>query len=200
MQEQDPAESRWAKRAHWLENVFWYHYKWYYFVGIFAAVLLIASVLSFTTRVTYDWTVPYVHTGEADSAGVSAVKKALTGLATDTSGNGRVQIKVEEYADTEDPGRKDLLGLLRDSNDILYVLDEETLTLYRSLGWFQEAAPLGDGRWLAVNDAPVTPFTLAEYAEYGYTQAQIDESNEYMAAEHAKLVAEAEGIVRSLQK
>ena len=187
MHEQDPTRSRWEQWSHWLENVFWYHYKWYYFVGVFAAVLLIGSVISFAARVTWDWTVPYVHTGKADSASVSAVKKSLTAMGTDTSGNGKVQIKVEEYPDTGDPGRKDLLGLLQDSDYILYVLDGETLELWQSLGWFQEAAPLGDGRWLAINDAPVKPFTLAEYAEYGYTQEQIDESNEYMAGEHARL-------------
>ena len=53
--------------------------------------------------------------------------------------------------------------------------DGETLALYQSLGWFQDAVDLGEDRWAAVNDAPVEPFTLAEYAEYGYTQEQIDE-------------------------
>ena len=199
MHEQEPAASRWEKISHWLENVFWYHYKWYYFVGVFAAILLISSIVSFVSRVDYDWTVPYVHAGGADKASVSAVKKTLTNLGTDVSGNGKVQIKVEEYPDTGDPGRKDLLGLLRESEDILFVLDGETLALYQSLGYFSDAAPLSDGLWAATNDAPVKPFTLAEFAEYGYTQEQIDESNEYMAQQHTRLIQEAEGILQRLR-
>ena len=106
---------------------------------------------------------------------------------------------MEEYPDTGDPGRKDLLGLLRESEDILFVLDGETLALYQSLGYFGDAVPLMDGLWAATNDAPVKPFTLEEFAEYGYTQEQIDESNAYMADQHAKKLEEAAGILRSLQ-
>jgi len=200
MHEQEPAASRWESFSHWLENVFWYHYKWYYFVGVFAAILLISSVVSFVTRVKWDWTVPYVHTGAADKASVSAVKKTLTAVGIDVSGNGRVQVKVEEYPDTGDPGRKDMLGLLRESEDVLFVMDGETLALYQSLGYFGDAVPLTDGLWAATNDAPVTPFTLEEYKEYGYTQEQIDDSNAYMAEQHAKKLEAAADILRSLQK
>ncbi len=197
--EQEPVAGRRENFIHWLENVFWYHYKWYYFVGVFAAILLISSVVSFVTKVKWDWTVSYVHTGAADRAAAAALKKTLTGLGTDVSGNGKVQILVEEYPDTGDPGRKDLLGLLRDSDRILFVLDGETLALYQTLGYFGDAVPLSEGLWAASNDAPVKPFTLEEFAEYGYTQAQIDESNEYMASEHSRRVQEAAGILQGLQ-
>ena len=199
MHEQEPARSRWERWTHWLENVFWYHYKWYYFAGVFAGILLISSVVSFVTRVNYDWTVPYVHVGAADKGSVSALKKTLTAVGTDVSGNGKVQVKVEEYPDTGDPGRKDLLGLLRDSANVLFVLDGETLALYQSLGWFEDAVPMGDGLWAATHDEPVTPFTLEEYAAYGYTQEQIDDSNEYMANEHARLLGEAASMLAKLQ-
>lgn len=197
--EQEPSAGRWESVSHWLENVFWYHYKWYYFVGVFAAILLISSIVSFVTRVEWDWTVPYVHVGAADKASASAVKKALLAVGTDVSGNGKVQIKVEEYPDTGDPGRKDLLGLLRESDNILFVMDGETLKLYQALGYFDDAVPFADGLWAATHDAPVKPFTLAEYAEYGYTQEQIDDSNAYMAQQHARKLEEAAGILRSLQ-
>ena len=199
MHEQEPASSRWESISHWLENVFWYHYKWYYFVGVFAAILIISSIVSFVSRVEYDWTVPYVHLGAADKASVSAVKKTLTAVGSDVSGNGKVQIKVEEYPETGDPGRKDMLGLLRESDNILFVMDGETLELYQALGYFGDAVPLGEGLWAATHDAPVTPFTLEEYREYGYTQEQIDDSNEYMADRHARKVQAAAGILGSLQ-
>ncbi len=199
MHEQDPAASRWERASHWLENVFWYHYKWYYFVGVFAAVLLISSVVSFVTRVHYDWTVPYVHLGAEDRASAAAVKKALSAVAVDVSGNGKVQILVEEYPETGDPGRKDLLGLLRDSGNILFVVDGETLALYRSLGYFDDAAPLGEGLWAVRHDEPVKPITLEGFREYGYTQDQIDEYNAYAIQEHAQLVEEAAGILKKLK-
>ena len=126
------------------------------------------------------------------------LKKLFTAQGTDVSGNGRVQVRVVEHVPTGDPGRKDLLGLLGDWENILYVVDGETLALYQSLGYFGDAVSLGDGRWAAVNDAPFPLFTLEEYSAYGYTQEQIDESNEYMLAEHARLVAEGAAIVQSL--
>ena len=199
MHEQAPRAKGWEEWSHWLENVFWYHYKWYYFVGVFAAILLISSVVSFVSRVDYDWTVPYVHAGGADKASAAAVKKALLAVGSDVSGNGKVQIQVEEYPDTGDPGRKDMLGLVRESENILFVMDGDTLALYQSLGYFDDAVPLMDGLWAATNDAPVKPFTLEEFAEYGYTQEQIDESNEYMAQQHTRMLEEAAGILRSLQ-
>ena len=197
--EQAPRAKGWEEWSHWLENVFWYHYKWYYFVGVFAAVLLISSVVSFVTKVDWDWTVPYVHVGEADKGSAAAVKKALTAAGSDMSGNGKVQIKVEEYPETGDPGRKDLLGLLRESDNVLFVLDGETLGLYQALGYFSDAVPLGEGLWAATHDAPVTPFTLEEYKEYGYTQEQIDDSNAYMARQHADRLAAAAEMLRSFQ-
>ena len=168
-------------------------------MGVFAAVLLISSVVSFVSRVDWDWTVPYVHVGEADKGSAAAVKKALTSLSSDMSGNGKVQIRLEEYPETGDPGRKDLLGLLRESDNVLFVLDGETLALYQALGYFSDAVPLGEGLWAATHDAPVTPFTLEEYAAYGYTQEQIDDSNAYMAQQHADRVAAAADILRSLK-
>ena len=199
MHEQAPDAGRWEKWSHWLENVFWYHYKWHYFVGVFAAVLLISSIVSFVSRVDWDWTVPYVHVGEADKGSAAAVKKALTTVGSDVSGNGKVQIRLEEYPETGDPGRKDMLGLLRGSDNILFVMDGETLALYQALGYFSDAVPLGEGLWAATHDAPVTPFTLEEYAAYGYTQEQIDDSNAYMAQQHADRVAAAADILQSLK-
>ena len=198
MHEEAAPEKKLERWGYWLENVFWYHYKWYYMLGVFAAVLLIFSLAAHFTKVDWDWTVQYVHGGQADADACAALKKLFTAQGTDVSGNGRVQVRVVEHVPTGDPGRKDLLGLLGDWENILYVVDGETLALYQSLGDFGDAVSLGDGRWAAVNDAPFPLFTLEEYSAYGYTQEQIDESNEYMLAEHARLVAEGAAIVQSL--
>ena len=199
MHEETGPEAGFGARLHWLENVFWYHYKWYYLVGVFAAVLIIASVIAFVSKVEWDWTVQYVHTGAADPAKVAALKKAFNAAATDESGNGKVQVKVVEHPGTGDPGRRDLLGLLLSSDNILYVLDGETLEEYRALGYFGDAVPLEGGLWAATHDAPVALFTLEEYASYGYSQEQIDESNEWMAGEHRRLLDAAGEILQKVK-
>ena len=198
MEERAVPESRRAEWLHWLENVFWYHYKWYYFAAVFAAVFILASVISLATRVHWDWTVRYVHAGAADPAGVSALKKRFTAAGTDESGNGKVQVRVLESCGTGDPGRRDILGLLQDSESILYVLDDETFALYDALGYFPVSVAMEGGLHAAVHSAPVEPFTIEEYGSYGYTQEQIDESNAWMAEEHERLVAAAEEILRKL--
>ena len=198
MEENTAPEGRWGGRLHWLENVFWYHYKWYYFAAVFLAVFIAASLISLLTRVEWDWTVRYVHAGAADPAGVSALKKPFTPVATDESGNGRVQVRVLESCDSGDPGRRDLLGFLRDSENILYVLDGETYAFYSALGYFPGAVPLEGGLYAAVHSAEVTPFTVEEYGSYGFTKEQIEESNQWMAQEHDRLVQTGEEILQRL--
>ena len=198
MEENTAPEGRWAEKLHWLENVFWYHYRWYYFAAVFLAVFIIASLVSLLTRVNWDWTVRYVHTGASDPGAVSTLKKQFTAVCTDESGNGRVQVRVLESCDAGDPGRRDVLGLLLDSENVIYVLDGETFALYDSLGWFPVSVPLEGGLVAAVHSAEVTPFTIEEYGGYGYTQEQIDESNAWMAEQHERLVQTAEGIIKKL--
>lgn len=199
MHEQAPSENRRSQRLYWLENVFWYHYKWYYFAAVFAAVLIVVSVVSFVSKVNYDWTVQYVHVGAADPSSSAELRRFFTDHATDTSGNGRVQVLVEEHAGSAAPGRRDMLGLLRDADSILFVLDGETLALYRALGYFDEAVPLSNGLWAAVHDAPFEPMPYEMFTDYGYTTEQVDESNAYLAEQHGLHVAEAKTILQNLR-
>lgn len=198
MQEQNASETRWAQIAHWLENVFWYHYKWYYFAGIFAAVLIIVSVVSFATKVEYDWTVQYVHRGRADPASASAVQERFLRAGNDRSGNGKVQVQVEEHFDSDAPGREELLGLVRDSENVLYVLDAETMERYQALGYFGEGTALGDGLWAFAVDTPITPYTWEEFDAYGYTEQNWLDANEYREEQHALTVAEARQLLQRL--
>lgn len=199
MQENTAPESRFAGFLHWMENVFWYHYKWYYFAGVFVAVILIAGLITFLGKKDFDWTVQFVHTGAADPAAVARLTETFAAAATDESGNGRVQVLVLETAESADPGRRDILGLMGDPGNMLYVVDGETLALYQGLGYFAGAVPLPGGLWAATHDAPVIPYTLEEYAPYGYDQAGIDEANLWQETEHARLVAVAEEILQSLK-
>lgn len=198
MHEQTGEESRRGKRLYWLENVFWYHYKWYYFAGVFAAVLLVVSLVSWFSRVKYDWTVQFVHQGGANEAQVSQVQSRLEAVATDETGNGRVQVQVLEHCDRGEPGRQDLFGLLRDGANILYVVDEGTLEQFRELGYFDEAAALGQGLWVVVWDGEIVPYTQADFEGYGYTDAQIAESNAYRVEQHQQQVEAARRFVGAL--
>ena len=199
MHENSAYESRWGKTSHWIENVFWYHYKWYYFAGIFAAVLLLVSVISFATRVKYDWTVQYVHAGSADPASVTMLRERFTAAGTDVTGNGKVQVRIEEHFTTGVPGRQDLFGLVQSSDNILYVLDTETLTLFQTLGYFGDGIELGGGLWALLLDTPIKPYAWEEFEAYGYTRESWIESNEYRAEQHALLVSEAETVLENLK-
>lgn len=199
MYENSANESRWGRLTHWLENVFWYHYKWYYFAAIFAAVLVLTTVISAATKVKYDWTVQYVHAGGADPASAAQLRERFTAAGTDTSGNGKIQIRVAEHFESDQPGRQDLLGLVQDSDNILYVLDTETMTLYRSLGYFGEGVELGGGLWAFLLDTPITPYTWEEFEAYGYSQQSWIEANEYRTEQHALLVEDAGIVLENLK-
>lgn len=198
MHEQNVSETRWAQVSHWLENVFWYHYKWYYFAAVFAAVLIIVSVVSFATKVDYDWTVQYVHRGAADPASAAAVKDRFTAAGSDRSGNGKVQVQVQEHFDSAAPGREDLFGLVRDWENVLYVLDAETMERFQALGYFGEGTDLGGGLYAFVVDTPVVPYTLEEFEAYGYTEQNWRDANEYRDEQHALAVSEARQVLAAL--
>lgn len=198
MQEQNHPDTQRVRFSHWLENVFWYHYKWYYFAGVFAAVLIVVSVIAAATRVDYDWTVQYVHRGGADPASVAAVQEKMLRVGSDRSGNGRVQIRIEEHCGSAAPGREDLFGLVRDSDNVLFVLDGETRERFQALGYFPEGVSLGDGLWAFVVDTPVTPYTWEEYEAYGYSEEDWQNSNAYLEEQHAMTVAAARELLAGL--
>ncbi len=199
MHENSAYESRWGKIDHWLENVFWYHYKWYYFAAVFVLVILSVSVISFATKVKYDWTVQYVHSGLKDPDTVAFLQKRYTEAGTDVTGNGKVQIRIAEHFESDKPGRQDLLGLVRDSDNILYVLDTKTYDLYRELGYFGEGIELGSGLWALLLDTPITPYTWEEFDAYGWTEESWIEANEYRTEQHDLMVAEAAVVMENLR-
>ncbi len=199
MYEDHGGSGKWEQREHWLNNVFWYHYKWYFIAVVFAVALLVMSIVSFASRVDYDWTVVYAHRGEADPAGVEAIEELLEKKVTDTTDNGKVQVRVLELCDIHGPGREDLYGPLTDPEILLYVLDDAMLQQYQALGYFAEAAPCGAlGLTAALNDIPVEPYRLEDFAGYEYTQEQIDESNAYRQEQHERLAEEAGVILEKL--
>lgn len=199
MHENTAYESRWGKFDHWLENVFWYHYKWYYFFAVFALVIILVSVITFVTRVKYDWTVQYVHSGLRDPDSAAMLRDRYTKAGTDVTGNGKVQIQIVEHFESDAPGRQDLLGLVRESDNILYVLDTETYELYRELGYFGDGIELGGGLWALLLDTPITPYAWEEFEAYGWTEESWIEANEYRTEQHALMVAEAETVMANLR-
>ena len=199
MDENVTGGSRRSQFLHWLENVFWYHYKWYYFAAVFVLVIVLVSVISFATKVKYDWTVQYVHAGLKDPDSVAYLHKRYTEAGTDVTGNGKVQVQIAEHPASDAPGRQDLMGLVRDSDNILYVLDTETYELYHELGYFGEGVELGNGLWALLLDTPITPYTWEEFEAYGWTEESWIEANEYRTEQHALMVAEAENVMEHLR-
>lgn len=197
MHEEARPEGKLRRLEDWLTNVFWYHYRWYYIAAVFVATLVIVSAVSFIAHVDYDWTVVYAHAGQADPAGAAALKERFTQAGVEVNGDRKLRVKVLELFEGESPDRHGLYGLLDDADAFLYALDGPTAALYRDLGYFTEATE-ADGLLLAVNDAPVKPYTLAQFAEYNYTQDQIDEANAYRQEEHDKLAALARQVLENL--
>ncbi len=200
MHEEERKPGRLAALEDWLTNMFWYHYKWYYLVGVFIAALIVMSAVSFIRNVDYDWTVIYAHEGSADAAKSALIREAFDLSGTDATGNGRVQTAVKEALIDRKTGYYGPSGELMRSENVLFVMDEAALKLYRSLGYFDDAVYLsGPGLWAGINDRPVEPYGLEDFAGYDYSQEDIDDANRYRREEHDRLVAEARFILERME-
>ncbi len=200
MQESAGRKGRFNEFESWMSNVFWYHYKWYFVVGVFAASLLVMSAVSFVRAADYDWTVVYAHCGESDPSKTAGIRSAFEAAGTDESNNGRVQVEVRVAALDWEKGYCGLYGELAEPDSILYVMDDSVLKLYRSLGYFENAAYIGSlGLWAAVNDTPVKPYRLEDFSGYNYTQEDVDEANRDRQERHDEMVSQAKAIIARIK-
>lgn len=199
MHEEESRKGRFAEFEYWLTNMFWYHYKWYFIVGVFVVSLLIMSVASFIKNVDYDWTVVYTHEGEISSEAAKDITRAFETVCTDVNENGKVQVKLIDTKLRDEKGSYSLYGQINKEDNIIFILDEAAMELYKSLGYFTELKYIESlGLWAGIRDNPIRLYTLEDFAGYNYTQADIDESNEYRQGEHDKLVAQAREALKML--
>ena len=69
------------------------------------------------------------------------------------------------------------------------------------MGYFDEAERLpGLDLWISVRDTPVILYRLEDFADQGYTQEQIDESNEFLIQRHGQRIQAARELVKDLLK
>jgi hypothetical protein len=199
MHESTGKQGRFAEFENWMSNVFWYHYKWDFIAGVFAAALLIMSAISFIKAPDYDWTVIYTTSSGSEPSKTTAIRKTFEAACTDVTKNGRVQVEVREASFDGDKGYCGLYGELAEPDSILYVMDEPVFKLFRSLGYFKDAAYISSlGLWAAVNDTPVKPYTLEDFSGYDYTQEELDEANRYRREKHDELVSQARAIIAGM--
>ena len=184
----------------WLDNVFWPYYKWYFFVGLAVLTILVLTVISYATRERSDLVLTYVYAAAPDDAQAEKARELFAAKAKTESGRGTVKVKVEAFPLVNEQGERLLFGELQDADRIIYILDDASVSFYQALGYFDMTKGIlpGTDLFAAVRDTPVIPYRLEDFADQGYTQEQIDESNAYREEEHAKQVQAANELVQQV--
>ena len=185
----------------WLENVFWVYYKWYFFLGVFLLTVLVLTVISVAGKDRTNMRVTYVYAETLNQTQADAVGKMVEARAVPENGRGVVRVKVEPFPLADEAGERQLYGELEDPDRLIYLLDETSLGFYRAMGYFAEAERMpGLDLWIAVRDIPVILYRFEDFADQGYTQEQIDESNAFLIERHDQRVQAARELVDSLLK
>ncbi|MBR3060439.1 MAG: hypothetical protein IKG89_07480 [Oscillospiraceae bacterium] len=185
----------------WLANVFWVYYKWYFFLGVLLLTILVLTVISVAGKDRTNLRVTYVYAEVMDQAQAETVRGMVEARAVPENGRGVVRVKVEPFPLVNGAGERLLYGELEDPDRIIYLLDEASLGFYQAMGYFDEAERLpGMELWISVRDTPVILYRLEDFADQGYTQEQIDESNEFLIQRHGQRIQAARELVKDLLK
>ena len=92
------------KRRNW-----WYYHKWHLIIGavlLYAAGNILYNALGIG-EIMPDYQFAYVGTSILPDDAVTALENAIAELAEDANGDGRVSVKLHQYADTSDRGSAD---------------------------------------------------------------------------------------------
>ena len=181
----------------WLTNVFWAYYKWYFFVGVFALTFLVLTVLAYARQERADLVLTYVYASAPDAGQAETARSAFAEKARPEGGRGTVKVKVEAIPLQNEQGERLLYGELEDPDRMIYILDNESVSFFQNLGYFglSWGTVPGTELFAALRDAPVIPYRLEEYADQGYTQEQIDDSNAWLVQHHAEQVQAAKELL-----
>ena len=184
----------------WLDNVFWPYYKWYFFVGLAVLTIIVLTIVSYASRERADLVLTYVYSGVPDEAQMETARELFAAKAQPENGRGTVKVKVEAFPLVNEKGERLLFGELEDSDRIIYIMDDSSVSFFQNLGYFGMSKGVlpGTGLFAVVRDTPVIPYRLEDFADQGYTQEQIDDSNAYRVEEHAKQVQAADELVQEV--
>ena len=197
--------SKMERLEDWLTNNFWFHYKWYFIVGVFALTLLIMVAVGVASKVEYDWTVVYAHSGAADSAAVKDIENIMEDLLPETGDNRRVAVKVIEMADNSEGvmeayGEQRLYSHLNDQDIMLFIMDKGQLDTFAPLGYFEDAVAMKDmpGLYCATNDSPVERLSCEDPRYCDFPQDFLDEVYMEYVVEHEEFMAAAKAALTQL--
>jgi len=184
----------------WLDNVFWAYYKWYFFVGLAVLTIIVLSLVSYASRERADLVITYVYSGVPDEAQMETARELFAAKARPENGRGTVKVKVEAFPLVNEKGERLLFGELEDSERIIYIGDDASVSFFQRLGYFDNNKGVlpGTALFTIIRDTPVVPYRLEDFADQGYTQEQIDDSNAYRIAAHRDRVQEAAELVREV--
>ena len=185
----------------WLTNVFWVYYKWYFFLGVFLLVILVFTVIGMAGKDRSNLRITYVYADAMQETQAETVRGWVEARAVPEKSRETVRAKVEAFPLSNESGERILYGELLDPERMIYLLDEASLDFYQAMGYFAGAERLpGMDLWICVRDTPETPYRLADFADQGYTQEQIDEANEYLIERHEQRIKAAHELVEGLLK
>ena len=199
----DPKKGRIKEMGfdHWLTNVFWVYYKWYFFLGVFLLTVLVLSLIALAGKDRTNLRITYVYGETLQQDQAETVRSMVEARAVPENGKGVVRAKVDPFPLLSETGERLLYGELEDPDRLIYLLDETSLRFFRTMGYFDGAEQMpGMDLWICVREAPVILYRLEDFADQGYTQEQIDESNAFLIERHDQRVQAARELVDGMLK
>ena len=199
MDDAKPGRIREMGFDNWLTNVFWVYYKWYFFLGVFLLTVLVLTAISFAGRDRTNLRITYVYGETVNETQAETIRSLAEARAVPENGRGKVRAKVDAVPMVNEAEERLLYGELDDPDRLIYLLDEASLGFYQTLGYFEGAKRLpGLDLWICVRETPAVLYRLQDFADQGYTQEQIDESNEYLVERQAQRIQAAKELAESL--
>ena len=185
----------------WLTNVFWVYYKWYFFLGVLILTILVLFLISASGRDRSNLLVTYVYTEAPDQSQTETVKGMVEARAVPENNRGTVRVRVDAFPLQNGMGERALYEELGDPDRLIYLLDQNALAFYQTMGYFPDAEQLpGTELWISVRETPAVLYRLEDFADQGYTQEQIDESNAYLVERQGQRIQAARELVEGLLK
>ncbi len=80
------------RRRNW-----WYYHKWHVVLGITAAIIAVDLIWTSVTQVRPDYQIAYVSSAPLDQEGEAAWKDRLAALGTDSNGDGKIVVQLNQY-------------------------------------------------------------------------------------------------------
>lgn len=140
-------EEKIGKFRHWFTNVYWYHYKWHTIAAAIAIFFVILFIHDIVTRVDPDFQMIIVSKEYVSNDQLAEITEIAQNAAGDVNGDSREYVCLNpislaegqmQYANT-----MKLAALLSDGSIVVYVMDADTVEIYKNQDLFEPLESLG---------------------------------------------------------